>query len=447
MLIILDESIHISLNNNRDLTIACLENIAESIRTNKHIVLGKRRFLRQIYMLNDLGKTAKRTFSSLHNIVTEIGSIKKKVQSYILVRGDIKYIQQNVDEDGNEIYEVPIYYFDNSQKILPTRLVAEDENDYIFYTMIAKKYIRENGINCELSTHFVNGGGANTYKNYINEINMCGAPCLVVVDSDKKNEQDQYGNTAKNVLEKYDEVYKNHMTDYYILNVREKENLITSKLYSLCSRSGDVADTINTLLRIERNNILRNIYIYGDVKSGIKAGEILGDEHNKNTVSEYIRNEYEKMINQDEFDEKLLEQISKIVDEACNSNRMMSIFNDVNKNRNKEYDIKSIFEDITEKYDDSKKSIKLTEGIGWLMENFQNEILDNGNKKKLEEKSKLYEQHQNKKLKEQIDNLQKLCKDSENLFSQLPNYIKDQWIGVADKIITWGCCKRVSIAS
>lgn len=461
MLIKLDYSILSQLKlDNSDSVIEGLENIALSVRKRKHIVLAENKMLVELAKCDRLTQNARRVYNHLIKKIGLIGGIQKNLKGFIVILGNVDKINRN-DSSGQIIYEVPITYFDDPEKLLPLHLIAEDDSDCEFYYYITRRYIQEHRLGCGLEVRNVHGGGDQTHIIYERQLIRYYRTCLAILDSDKKYENDKIGSTAKKVIDKYEEYQENYITDYHVINVREKENLVVPSLYQLCSKSHSIKTDLEILHLLETNEILNSIYRFGDIKDGIKLREILEIEENTKLLVEYLKQliknrQYDKSDNKD-----ILMFLADTIDNIIGEKVLTKFIEKIAINDNG-LDITKQTEEIIEKIVDiwnkqkkqkvldntikEKDRDTVIKGVGHMLDIFKKEILLGEITKVIKVKEEAYKKYENEQLKEEIEKLKINYEKSKRMFEILPLYMLQEWKNIAEKIVTWGCCMQEFIA-
>ena len=374
MLIKLDDSIMNmeELNNNiKD----SLDNIALSMREGNHIVIASKKVLHYIIKIKGLEKKTISTFNYILKNRTTISTVMKRVEAFILVVNNTGDITRCTDRENKVVFKVPIEKFKVYDRLSPSMIVSEDESDCDFYKGICQKYIKEKNIGLQINLKEVNGGGGKTGVNYEKHLTKYGEKLLVIVDSDKKHKNDDIGDTAREVKKKYDLNKDKYITDMYILSVREKENLITPKMYKLCSNSLNSLKSLELLQYIEGNSMLKNLYYYCDIKDGITYNELFNDIENSNSFFSYIEDRKNaKCFN------TIINRLNKI-DRSDLSNLVKNLDGSLNLETMQEICCSKINEDGNPNIED-----RITDKIGYLVDDFMNDIFYDQITKKIENK-------------------------------------------------------------
>ncbi|MEH7361798.1 hypothetical protein [Priestia megaterium] len=395
MLIKIDETAiqyieeHYESLNLQSSEIKSLDNIAKSFYEGYHTISASLEVLEFLTKLDLLEYKSKRVYSYLLSKFTFLPAYEDFCTDYIIVKSS-DVIFRKVENDNKCIFEVPLRYFTDFMSAGPTILLSEDISDCIFYEKLAAKYIEENRqrLNINLCFDHVPGNGGGSYRVYKHKVEA-GRITLAIADSDKTYPEDNIGDTLLKLNTTYNLYKDNKVTNLIALNVREKENLIAPSLYLMCTNSGS-KESLNKLLKIEVSSEFSTLLKYIDLKDGIKAKALKGNENRK----KYL--------------ESLFKEFSDLV--ACS------------------------YEEI----DDQDDEFPIMEGIGRGFESFLSDVLDRGLEKKLEEKQKIAQKFSIPE--EVMKELESSITIKSQLFNHLPNYLEEEWQSLCQKIISWGCC-------
>lgn len=400
MLIEIDESLkkyieeNISKLNESSKEIETLEEIARSYYKEKHIIIGKREVLLYFSKLHLLGQKVRNIYNNLYNNVSQYYKVyKNQFIVYVKILSNENQFKKTI-EDNKHVYEVPIEYFYDNAFLTETALVTENLRDAWLYKAMVKKYIKETiDINLQIELEYINGGGADSYTTYEEEIKK-NKLVLCIVDSDKKFPQDKIGNTAKNVDSIYKKYEKNKITRVYKLGVREKENLVPPSFYILCTHTGN-DKALKRLLNIEKEGAEACEFLkYMDMKHGIKIDTLKEGDY-KNYLDKIIE-DYQGLI-------------------GCDGDE--------------------------ETVQDNKHIL----GIGSkAIETFREEILEDNLDNILKEKEKEKEEHNSPSIESEIEILKEKKLKKQKLFAYLPEYIEEEWYDLCNIILAWGCANSFS---
>jgi hypothetical protein len=402
LLIQLDKSIEQTLSeirhtlNDNSLEVIALNNLAIAYRNGWHIIIGPLRVLNLIKDLDHIDKSTKSVFDKLVNEYTFQKSYKDLVEEYILVKGLNGNPNRIEDEESIHHYEAPLNYFSRLSRCMSTSLLCEDESDFDFYKKLGKKYIKENreisGI--DLSFNFSNGGGVNSYRVLDRAITDTGNPILAIADSDKKYPSSGIGQTLKKLLQIENQYKNTSIINVYPLQVRAKENLIPPSLY-LIGTEHSVKSHLEKLQLIEKRSCEKLLYF--NIKDGYKVKHFKDEK-----FIEYFRN--------------VFMEVEDLV--ACS------------------------IDDISIKTDDEEVVVN---GLKGIVEQFTHNILDNGIELRLQGKRRL--QDPPPQVLSIITELEAILGQKEDLFNNLPQYIREIILELCKKILSWGCSKGETYAT
>ncbi|QPW51900.1 hypothetical protein G9298_30175 (plasmid) [Bacillus thuringiensis] len=394
MLIKIDETVmedikeQLQSMDEESLEIKVLDNLATAVREGYHIIIASLEVLEFLKKLTLLENKSKRIYEQLFLRYAFLGAYEDFCNEYILIKSK-NYSFNKTKHLGKCIYETPINFFEALITVFPTALVSEDLNDCIFYESLTRKYIVENKhkINVNLSLDYHHGGGQGSHKIFENKIND-GRLTLAIADSDKSHPDDKIGNTLSELITVYGRYENDRIIDLYGLKVREKENLVPPSFYLLCANSGG-REAVKKLLKVERAVEQQPKLKYMDVKDGLKVKDLKKD-----------------IVYRDYY-EDLFKEVTDLIACSC--------------------------EEINNKEDE----FQLIQGIGGKLECFLEDVLGDGLERKLEQKRQIQGIPQ-----DAIKIIEENIKKKNNLFSDLPEYVKNEWEVICTKIISWGCSEH-----
>jgi hypothetical protein len=276
MLLVLDDSLKNALDQN--VVLEALENIALGRREGKHLIFSNRKTLESFKNCSSLSTRTRQVYLKLYTQFPELPHPQTFVRRVEVVALDSGLSSRM--EGHCKVISIPAHYFCDSALIQKTLLLTENLDDATFYKTIAEIYLRwkklKKKITILLDPYL--GGGSTTVTAYKLIQNNQERFCLCFLDSDKKSSSSPFGNTAKNVVA-IDDPNK-PFCEYFVIGVREIENLIPTRLYSEIS-SGDPNRMagVNFLERLEKST-LTEARKYLDIKKGLKLGEILSASSN-----------------------------------------------------------------------------------------------------------------------------------------------------------------------
>lgn len=231
--------------------------LIDSYKYGNHIIAFERRSLAQsldeYFSKNEEKQKIIRNIYSNHQ---DNKSLKKILKTYVIVKSPtsnfLKYIENNV-----KIFEVPLSYF-NHQLLCPT-LITENMSDGIFYKGLVSR-IQENGIfnipkNILFNCMNDGAGGSQIVPIFNYKITSEKRIAFSICDSDKKEQDAPLGENAKQLQKTYDNLSQDEaICSIFILNVREKENLIPPSYY-YNHNNFKHKEGLHELSKLEKNDI------------------------------------------------------------------------------------------------------------------------------------------------------------------------------------------------
>lgn len=189
--------------------------------------------------------------------------------------------------NGIDICQKSYTYYLNVDVCAKTILVCEDLNDTDFYEHVLQWFIGQTEVNYSYAIHGMNGGGHNTYRVVLNELNACHI-VICIVDTDKR-----YSTCPPEPNGTYDNCVNNiHSTaceyKFLPLEVHEIENLIPLNYIDAfdnwtCRNPNDARNKrAFDYLRNDAENILP----YFDYKNGIKNNDAFRSSTDYQTFAE-----------------------------------------------------------------------------------------------------------------------------------------------------------------
>lgn len=232
MLIVITEDCLESLKTNKDY----LSNALDAYRNGNHILMFERRVriydaLKELY-IND--ETMLRTIQNIYTQHNDNKNFLKIVKTYIKLMGESSEFCKK-EQENTICYEIPVNYF--SEIIKENIIVSENYSDTEAYISFAERAQQEKFLKIPkiIKLKYINipGGGTETYKVFREHAQIKGQIVLCMCDSDKSTEDGPFGKTASFILKHQSEIENKCISGVYVLNVREKENLIPPELYVL----------------------------------------------------------------------------------------------------------------------------------------------------------------------------------------------------------------------
>lgn len=177
---------------------------------------------------------------------------------------NVQYFFKIVMNDNvSDKYELPLSFFKKTSSIQPISILGENSLDITFFVRMTKIFFPS----ISLKYNIENGGGSDTGKTLKN-LQKKIIFILVIIDSDKKYINAEYGDTYNAVKNAYNKKLK-HVT-FYPLDVHEIENLLPfSFLLTTANNKGK-----NFLARLKKTDNAKEILRYYDIKNGIKFKDV-----------------------------------------------------------------------------------------------------------------------------------------------------------------------------
>lgn len=312
-------------DNAANAAIAILEQLALHRRAGKNYIFAEKGVLEKLMVQKDFSRPTRTLFKSLYNNSSEDKLYLKSVNKYI----NMVY---NKTKEENKIEIVMELTSKKAVNICDTTvLITENQEDALFYELIAKYYTKYNGFkNIEIFFESKPGGGDTTARVLEQTVISENRLCLCIVDSDKKFPDDS-GGTTKIHVEDFTKCKTQDIWKAIILDVHEVENLIPIGWIEKCIP----CETISFLKYLkrkvaeEKNNA--PIY-YFDIKKGIEKDKfVCADSQNKQkrknfNKSECFRNYWSVHLKGYGIDLNNLEKINgKCIIQGANENILNKI--------------------------------------------------------------------------------------------------------------------------
>ncbi|MBI9110307.1 hypothetical protein [Maridesulfovibrio ferrireducens] len=236
MIFEIDSSISNFLKNetgNRDLTMKCLKKV-EALLLNasdgKNVIFFED--IEIIESLIDCGKFSEPTGYFLEYLRENFASTGSFIE---LTSRHIKIVLECepeiiINDKNHTIVTLPISKLDQSF-FGKSVLLTENLVDGKFYKRITQCYCNNCGQNIDFDFELKHGGGHTTGTVFNETFSNKDKNCLCIVDSDKSHPECNCKETAKAVVTEYNnsDIAK-FISDYYILEVKEAENLIPQEV-------------------------------------------------------------------------------------------------------------------------------------------------------------------------------------------------------------------------
>lgn len=237
-----------------------INKIFELMIENKHIVVASRKLLRSIFSYAFINPANKSIIAHIIQHYVDVYSSLPDTNKRLRVVPAPKYF---VPDDENEYILLKDCYT-LSEAILST----ENPNDFTFYCNLFKFMNKNNAITINFSNNSFGGGSAEQFlKTMITDNNII----LTICDSDKDFETSDLGSTAVTIARFFarNRTAPAYM-EYYILPVREKENLLPIECYELFSDNSK-KQFIDSIKSFSCNEEFMKFI---DIKSGFKLKKV-----------------------------------------------------------------------------------------------------------------------------------------------------------------------------
>lgn len=200
-------------------------------REGKHVVTAPRRLLDRLMQFDALDRRTRDTFHRIKSSYQDGQKLRELVRCFVRVCASGEWVSGTGRiEEGTErtCFRVPYHVFDDSGRVQPTCLLAEDADDARFYRMVARAYVaREQIGGIEIRCSLRGGGGSNTADEL--RASAGDVPVLCIVDSDRDWPEGALGETAKKALQAQQE-NADAISHVHVLPSRHVENLIPGNL-------------------------------------------------------------------------------------------------------------------------------------------------------------------------------------------------------------------------
>lgn len=193
---------------------------------NKHVIRASRDTFKKIRDFKFLNKANKDLITFILNHYVNTYSSLPPISKTILIVPSKDYDTKN----DNEYCIVLKDAYNLDCAILST----ENPTDYSFYMNVFDYLNNNNEYTIRLDNHAFGGGSA---KDFLSAMDKENNIVLAISDSDKSYENDSYGDTANKVIEFIDSHTGTSIMDYYIIQMREKENLMPIDCYCLFGKA------------------------------------------------------------------------------------------------------------------------------------------------------------------------------------------------------------------
>lgn len=209
--------------------IQALENILNVCRDGKHILLIPHREAHQLLKTLDT-KLSESQKETLHNISQNVRFCRNSLLDTFPIHLEIFFSDtEPTTSTDNKIIQLHYKNFKDSNYLLSSILLVENHKDGDLYKLGANIFLFKKDFACKYSIVLepVLGGGSTIFDVFIRKkeekkIFLC------IIDSDKKTEKSQQGNTAKRFNNEPQGLNKHYF--FKILECQEIENIIPYKI-------------------------------------------------------------------------------------------------------------------------------------------------------------------------------------------------------------------------
>lgn len=254
--------------------ISALEDIASTVRSGDHLILGDAQSLLALSKFVKLGSSAQAAYKSVFVRVPQQDSILDKVEIYVtVVPGD--GIPTLSSAGSKSIISIPLAFCADMNLKSPLEIIFEEINDHFIYEIISKWYVSQAlGIKT-LNRKYrpIHGGGNRTYSVFERAQIDNNLFCVCITDSDKKHPTDTPGITSTKVRESNDA--NKVLTHHLDLDFHEIENLVPLSFIAENCNSKHTDEMIAALKSAETIGH-QEAKLFFDYKKGIKLSYLNG---------------------------------------------------------------------------------------------------------------------------------------------------------------------------
>lgn len=242
-----------------------INKIFQLMLENKHVVRASRETLEKLLKFKHLNSSNKALITYILGHYVNTYSSIPPVSKRLLVAPSKAHYTNN-----DSVYCILLK---DAYQLSCSILSTENPTDYNFYVNIFHYFNKNNEYTINLENHAF---GGSTAKDFLQAMDKDNNIVLAISDSDKSYENDNYGGTAKKVIEYIDSHAGTALMDYYIIHLREKENLIPFDCYWLFRKSNNKL-FLECLENFKSNEELMR---YVDLKEGYKLKHVNTSDQN-----------------------------------------------------------------------------------------------------------------------------------------------------------------------
>lgn len=269
---------YIAANSGNPEVIAAVDALAYGRRRGNHLIFADRDTLEVLANMEGISLNAKSVYTRIYSKVSTKLSLFDYTDTYIKIC--LPHTQISIVTDAtHKIINIPLTMLSTSEISSQTKLLVENIDECKLYEFFGKIYIEENRINgVVINYEAEHGGGNDIWRVYSNIQENENKLCLTIADTDKKYPSAPLGNTAAQ-LASTDKADK-PMTNAYILDVHEVENLFPTSIYEeMAANDGQKLDCVEGMKKLSSITNCSPLKHF-DIKKGLKVGEI---EKNQDT--------------------------------------------------------------------------------------------------------------------------------------------------------------------
>jgi hypothetical protein len=276
MLFHIEESVSdlISSGNPTQQDFDALVYLALASSEGNHRITGSRRALRQLAEAQSIGLSQRKAFERVASRVAQEGHLFHQLPTVGRIIADSQAIPSAANSGKRRIITLPLRWFDDSSKIQPTILLAENLSDVRVLMMIGEAGTILNSFGHLPLKHFPISGGGSTTRAVLNDLASTGRLCLCVVDSDRMCPSSALGSTAAAV-----QPYKD-MAQFPLLDVietvgRDLENALPDSFFSAEYGGHSIYGSISMLFSELTKNGESEVRSHFDIEKGLTLRSIL----------------------------------------------------------------------------------------------------------------------------------------------------------------------------
>ncbi len=272
VLFYLDNSIKSVLeDSNNEYVISSIHQILEAWVSGNHLMFAERELINSMIEGNFFqGRDAQIIRKFKQNSI-QMGNLFN-FKWYVKVVGH-ESAWEEVLENGKKIIQIGYKKILNYRITDQALLILEDLRDEEIYKRIVKSSLIKKRDNMRLSYFPINGGGSRIYESYNKYQKENNKLFLCIADSEALFPNDNYGETARKLLETK-ELNPSILSDVWIINAQEIENLIPTSIYEeIINGNMERSSFIKWLKSIENINPKSRLFV--DIKNGFSFLKIL----------------------------------------------------------------------------------------------------------------------------------------------------------------------------